>query len=420
MTNTHKFKDTHYSGVNEIIELVEHFRNGTTAQSENVVICSTDVYTSSKIAELEFEKIFKSRAYLLGTSADLPCPGAFMRVNDGVQEVLAVRDSDGKFRVFVNACAHRGFLVEQRKSGVAKNDRLVCRFHAWSYNLDGSLKSVNQSAKFGNVDYSCSGLVELPALEKYGLLWAHTQVDGVIDLDAEIGEDLINDLDNLEFYEMTKVSSEEYPMKCNWKLGIDGFGESYHFPSFHARTLGAVMHSHTTTFKEYNNTHYRTYVARHGIDKLVDLPQDEWELSDAAFTVYILFPNTIVIAITGGCILAWLTPDRHDLRKHVLKVNSYTYKDVSLRDVEDVARRDELVEQYNDTEKTVPEFETLADLFRLIIVEEDYDAAEKIQEQYDNSVDSVMFGKNESGVQTFHKVLRRKLGLPEMKVYNED
>ncbi len=53
------------------------------------------------------------------------------------QPIMVVRDADGKLRAQSNVCLHRmSTLLE----GSGNTRSIVCPYHAWTYNLDGSLR----------------------------------------------------------------------------------------------------------------------------------------------------------------------------------------------------------------------------------------------------------------------------------------
>ncbi len=97
-------------------------------------------------SELEMLRSFPS-VYL--PSAAIPQAGDHVeRVCFGVP-LFAVRDHDGRARVFRNACRHRGLaLVEGRGCAHA----LVCRYHGWTYRLDGTLSHVPHADAFPDLD----------------------------------------------------------------------------------------------------------------------------------------------------------------------------------------------------------------------------------------------------------------------------
>ncbi len=115
-------------------------------------------------AELDTLRSYPS-VYL--PSAAIPNAGDHAeRVSLGVP-LFAVRDRDGRARVFRNACRHRGMaLVEGQGCAHA----LVCRYHGWTYRLDGSLSHVPHAEAFPELDMPTRGLVEVDSREVDGLI----------------------------------------------------------------------------------------------------------------------------------------------------------------------------------------------------------------------------------------------------------
>ena len=115
-------------------------------------------------AELEMLRSFPS-VYL--PSAAIPNPGDHAeRVTFGVP-LFAVRGRDGRARVFRNSCRHRGMALVE---GPGCAHALVCRYHGWTYRLDGSLSHVPHADAFPDLDIPTRGLVEVDSREVDGLI----------------------------------------------------------------------------------------------------------------------------------------------------------------------------------------------------------------------------------------------------------
>src|SRR6476646_4337747 len=115
-------------------------------------------------AELEMLRSFPSVS--LPTTAT-PNPGDHAaRVTFGVP-LFAVRGRDGRARVFRNSCRHRGMALVE---GPGCAHALVCRYHGWTYRLDGSLSHVPHAEAFPDLDESTRGLVEVDSREVDGLI----------------------------------------------------------------------------------------------------------------------------------------------------------------------------------------------------------------------------------------------------------
>ena len=100
-------------------------------------------------------------------SAAIPEPGDHAeRATFGVP-LFAVRGRDGRARVFRNACRHRGLALVE---GPGCAHALVCRYHGWTYRLDGSLSHVPHADAFPDLDMPTRGLVEVDSREVDGLI----------------------------------------------------------------------------------------------------------------------------------------------------------------------------------------------------------------------------------------------------------
>src|SRR5437588_8530872 len=94
-------------------------------------------YADESVSALERERIFARTWQYAGRSELVREPGCFFVSQAGHIPVAVVRGRDGELRGFVNVCRHRGHQV---LSGEGCRETLQCPYHAWTYNLDGSLR----------------------------------------------------------------------------------------------------------------------------------------------------------------------------------------------------------------------------------------------------------------------------------------
>jgi len=185
-------------------------------------------YVSPEVFKADLELIFGRHWIYVGVEPDVPEPGDVMTVEIGSTPVLLVRDDDMAVRAFHNVCRHRGSrLVDQPKATVGN---LVCRYHAWTYGLDGKLLFANHMG--ADFDKSCLGLKPVHLRSVAGLLFiclAETPPEDMAAMAAAMTPYLApHDLPN------TKVAhAVDLIENCNWKLTMENNRECYHCSGNH-------------------------------------------------------------------------------------------------------------------------------------------------------------------------------------------
>ena len=71
-------------------------------------------------------------------------PGSFLAADAGGIPVLVTRDTSGELRAFINVCRHRGAVLTE---GCGTRASIQCHYHAWTYDLDGSLRAAPRSER---------------------------------------------------------------------------------------------------------------------------------------------------------------------------------------------------------------------------------------------------------------------------------
>ena len=200
------------------------------ADPERSFTMASHYYTSSEVHEREKEAIFYRAWNLVGHVGQLPDIGSYFacRVHD--QNLFAVRGKDGELRAFYNVCQHRG---HELLKGEGCTKVITCPYHAWSYHIDGRLRTARGSENVAGFDKSEFCLTQVRIEEFCGFLFVNLdpeappladQVPGL----ADKMRDYEPDLDRLVFsHRLT------YEIKANWKNVIDNYLECYHCPGAH-------------------------------------------------------------------------------------------------------------------------------------------------------------------------------------------
>lgn len=373
--------------------LLARLDSGTNVDAGGFRKNPTLVYRDRDLACNEQEAFFKNHAQIIGMSGDLPDNNSFVTVDDLSVPILATRDNDGNFRAFLNICRHRGVVLESESRGSTR--RFSCMFHNWTYDTGGALVGLPKPEHFGELDKDCMGLVELPSVERLGMLFVHPQVDGVIDVDALLGEELVAELESWALDEMVWIACDTYATSCNWKLAMDTFGETYHFEVLHADTLAPAFHGNVQCYDTFGRNH-RMILCKREIDQMRELPEDEWDISVAGTPVYWLFPNVQLILGQGTVQLVRAYPDPDDPARHVSQVSFYL--------------RSQIVE--NNEQHMLDMLQYMGQRFGEIIRDEDYVASASQQRSASTgAMEHVVFGRNEPALHHYHNTYRAALGM---------
>jgi glycine betaine catabolism A len=185
-------------------------------------------YTSPDIFAADMEAIFGRHWIYVGVEPDVPEPGDAVVVDIGANSIIILRDDDGAVRAFHNVCRHRGArLVHEPRTSFGN---LVCRYHAWTYDLAGNLVHAGHMGE--GFDRSCHGLkpVHLRSLE--GLLFVCLAETPPADFDdmARVMAPYIapHEVRN------TKIAHQEDLIEPgNWKLTMENNRECYHCAGNH-------------------------------------------------------------------------------------------------------------------------------------------------------------------------------------------
>jgi phenylpropionate dioxygenase-like ring-hydroxylating dioxygenase large terminal subunit len=193
------------------------------------------VYTSDAFLTRETSSIFAHEWFCAGRSDALANTGDYVTLDLADQPIIILRDKAGALRAMSNVCRHRmSTLLEGR--GNTRN--IVCPYHAWTYNLDGSLRgapAMDQNKGFCKADYS---LPDIRCEEWLGWIFVtlNPDVPPVARQLAKVAE-LVGDYDMANY---TETFFETHVWDTNWKVLAENFMESYHLPVCHAGTIGGL------------------------------------------------------------------------------------------------------------------------------------------------------------------------------------
>lgn len=385
----------HDTQIRLIEEMLARLDAGTNIDEGGVRRNPTSVYNDPDLAEREWNTFFRQHPQVIGLSGDLPTPGSFFTVSDFGVPVIASRMHDGTFVAMVNACRHRGTLVVEDERGSAK--RFTCRFHNWTYDNGGALVGLPKHDHFGEIDMACHGLIRLPAVEKHGLLFVHPDPHGVINVDDLLTPALADELKSWKLDELVVADRDNYDIACNWKLAVDTFGETYHFPSLHKNTINLGFHGNVSCYETFGRNH-RFLLCRRAIDAMRNLPKEQWNIAVATLPAYYIFPNIQLLPTVDGCFFIRIYPHEGNPRRHTSRITFFLRRGVT--------------EMSQVSEARAAQERTLAQMFAAIIRDEDYVMSASQQSSANSgALQEVIFGRNERPLHHYHNTYRAALGM---------
>jgi phenylpropionate dioxygenase-like ring-hydroxylating dioxygenase large terminal subunit len=237
-------------------------------------------------------------------SAAIPNPGDHVeRVCFGTP-LCAVRGNDGRARVFRNACRHRGMALVE---GTGCSHALVCRYHGWTYRLDGSLAHVPHADAFPGLNPSTRGLVEVTSAEVDGLI-----VIGAVEPNAEQKEAMSALSDGSPWRDKLLPAKRVFRensivLQINWKVLIEQFLEGYHIRATHHDTFFPLQYDDLNVVETFGPNSRITFPFRN-IERLRNRPQSQWAIERRATFVYQLFPNAMLATFPDQVIVVVVDP----------------------------------------------------------------------------------------------------------------
>jgi choline monooxygenase len=194
-------------------------------------------YTDSRIEALERGTVWSRTWQLVGRTAQVAEPGAFVTAEVAGEPVVVVRGTDGVLRGFFNVCRHHAAAVMTAPCG--KVDRLRCPYHGWTYDLAGQLRGVPEFDGVRDFDRQATGLVPLSVATWESFVFAHLDPDPM-PLDRSLGA-LVGQVAPLGLGTLAFCERREYTLACNWKVFVDNYLDGgYHVPHLHA-SLSSVL-----------------------------------------------------------------------------------------------------------------------------------------------------------------------------------
>ncbi len=269
---------------------------------ETAYTIPSEWYTDPEFHTIDLAHVFSTTWQYVGAASRIASAGDYLVATVGKTPVLAVRQKSGEIAAFYNVCKHRGGPLAMDECG--SSTMLQCKYHGWTYQLDGSLRGVprfNRTELFDKKDF---GLTRLEVAQWQGLVFIRASAGGPsIDNCFEgIAERIAPaDLGAMKFH--GRVS---YDLACNWKVYVDNYLEGYHVPLVHPELCDAIDYS------EYV-TEVHTYHSLQCSPMLAAGDYGNAETVGGEALYYFVYPNFMLNILPGRLqtnVVVPLAPDR--------------------------------------------------------------------------------------------------------------
>jgi len=263
------------------------------ATSATIRTLPYDWYVDPTVGRLEQERLFATSWQYAARLDQVAEPGQVATAAAGALPVVLARARDGELRGFLNVCRHRGHVLCEED---ARRETIQCPYHAWTYTLDGVLRSAPRADREPGFDREALGLVPV-GVDTWGpFVFVNPALDGepLADALGELPSLLADgglDVDALRFH--ARAESAEYA--CNWKVCVENFLECYHCAVAHP-TLAKALDVSPAGYGLETHDRLATQIgpARNGGGGVYDATG---EIERGQF--HLLFPNTVVNVMPG-------------------------------------------------------------------------------------------------------------------------
>jgi phenylpropionate dioxygenase-like ring-hydroxylating dioxygenase large terminal subunit len=258
-------------------------------------------YHSPALFRLERDHVFLTHWQVAGHESDIPAPGDWLTFDLMNERAILMRGQDGVIRAFHNLCRHRGARVVDGDRGHCKG-AIVCPFHGWVYNLDGTLRGVAQPSTFGPLDKAAFGLKPIDLGTFHGFLFVRFKPGPQPDI-ATLLAPYDADFAAYRSEDVVPVQAPGWAvdLPVNWKSVRDVDNEGYHVPMAHP----ALQDLYGSDYRDHylpDGLHYsaghfgdtpgRRWSVRHYL-KLASAEGRLPERLRRVWTYYGLFPNQV-------------------------------------------------------------------------------------------------------------------------------
>lgn len=210
---------------------------------------NSERYWSQQFHDLEIERVWGRSWQLACFENDIPNVGDVHVYEIGRLSFVLVRAEPDLIKAFYNSCMHRGTRLVETGGKVSL---IRCPYHAWAWELNGSLKHIPAQWDFPQIQKSEMCLPEARVGTWGGMVFLNPDPNAI---------DLLEYLSPIpeqcsRYWPIERKARVAHVVKvfrANWKLTYAAFIETYHVRSVHPQ-LGQTIQSGNGRDTPYRST----------------------------------------------------------------------------------------------------------------------------------------------------------------------
>lgn len=271
-------------------------------------------YYDPAIFAREQERIFGRMWVYGGVASSLAQPGHYRTVTIAGESVIVVRTKQGDLRAFFNVCRHRGSRLCPDTSGHLQGS-IQCRYHAWTYGLDGRLIGAPNVFNRPDFERDLYGLHPVALEVWHGLIWLNL-ADDPPSLAAQLEDPFVREFGSngpIERYGIATLNVANtivYEVEANWKLVMENTLECYHCGPMHPELCALLPEYKTGVIDGNEGTAFAEGVEAFTITGRASRPPLPGLLPEDTrrYAGYFALPSVFINLLSDHVAIDWLEP----------------------------------------------------------------------------------------------------------------
>ncbi len=250
-----------------------------------------EAYTDECWFNLESSAIFKHSWQWVCHAEKLRDAESYVAADIAGQPILILRDKKAVLRAFYNVCQHR---AHQLLSGEGRTAKIMCPYHAWTYDLSGQLQHAPETGNLKNFDIADICLEPVQVEEFCGFVYVNLdpRATPLAETSGNLGDEIRHWAPDIQ--DLTFARRLTYEINSNWKNVVDNFLECYHCPVAHKDFCTLVD---MDTYRVTTHGIYSSHMAEAGKSANTAYSVEQATVKDHA--VWWLWPNTCLMRYPG-------------------------------------------------------------------------------------------------------------------------